>query len=179
MKFPAKLVAGIAGSFLFAGAAAAADIAPIMPPMAAPIVVPVPVASPFAGLYVGNAFGITLGERIFTDAAVVGFNFVNGRRIVGIEGKIGVGPLFTGGGVTPFVAANVHAGLQIGDRAQVYGTAGGGYIVGPGAFFVSGGIGAEVLLGDRLGVFGEARVIQFFVGAPITAQFNFGINWHL
>lgn len=181
VKLFAKLAAGIAGSLLVTGSASAADIAPIIPPVIAPVVIPVPVASPFAGLYVGNAFGITrLGDEgsLFSDALVVGFNLVNGRRIIGLEGKVGVRLRFEDG-VIPFVAASARAGFQIGDRAQVYGVAGAGYIFRFGQAFASAGIGGEVLLGENLGIFAEARAIQFFGGPPLTTQFNFGFNWHL
>ena len=159
-------VAGIAGSFALATAAAAADpviiAAPSPPPM---VIAPAGFnwAGPYAGadIVLGGAFG--LGGQF-------GFNVVRGRLLFGGEGWVAFAP---GPGGFLFAAMG-KVGFLFGptDRALVYGTAGISPVPGGPDFFAGGG--GAVGIGQRLSVFGEALAV---VGAG-CCFYRAGVNLH-
>jgi opacity protein-like surface antigen len=194
-------VAALAVSGMMLSAPAlAADIPEVAPVEIAPPPPPAPAFS-WNGPYVG-VFGVGLlftdfceevkvvqgasansesccyqPEDLYGAGVQVGFNFGNGRFLAGIEGQIG--GLHIGENVLWAVAANLRAGVVLGERVLVYAEAGIGTTIDPNILFATAGGGIEVALGDRFSIFGEAKAVFLpdgpgFIGTAVFA----GINLH-
>lgn len=179
MRLFNKILAGAVGSLMLASTGAlAADIAPIVPPAPAPMIIPPPAPGfDWSGLYVGAMGGYTTGAQVWTAAGQVGYNFVNGNMLYGVEGRFGATNL--GNGALFVASGNARVGFIAGDRTLIYAAAGIGYIPSVSAGFYTVGGGAEFAVGQNVSLFGEARYIHGFGGGNGTAQLNFGLNWHL
>ena len=103
---------------------------------------------------------------------------MNGRFVFGPE--IQIGAIFLD---EPWwaVAANLRAGVVLGERVLVYAEAGIGTTIDPNILFTTLGGGVEIGLGERLSIFGEAKGVWLpdagnaFVGTMIQV----GLNFHL
>lgn len=185
MKRSTKLLAGVAGSvMLMSTAAFAADIVPVIPPAPAPVPVPVPqpVGFDFSGLYIGGVGGYTIFgddtvDNIWTAGGQVGYNFVNGRMLYGVELRAGATNL--GNDALFETSLSGRAGFLAGERVLLYGVAGVGWVPALDTGFWSAGGGAEIGVGQNVSLFAEARYLGFFGGGEHGAQLNFGVNWHL
>jgi hypothetical protein len=140
------------------------------------------------GLYVGTFFGLTkspMGGPVVavTPGAQAGFNFVPGNYFLGLGFE--AAPALLVPGVTPIstdFAVVARLGALVGADVAVYGLVGYGsqytYMFPLSALII--GVGAEVAIGDRIGLFGEIRRINA-PGAPppgAYGQFRLGLNVH-
>lgn len=199
-------VSGVAalavGGIMLSAPALAADIPEVAPVEIAPPPPPAPAFS-WNGPYVG-VFGVGLfftefcdvvkqesfasansesccnqPEDLYGAGVQVGFNFGNGRFLAGIEGQIG--GLHYGPEILWAVAANLRAGVVLGERVLVYAEAGIGTTIAPNIPFLTAGGGVEIALGDRLSIFGEGKAVFLqggggpnYIGTAVFA----GINLH-
>ena len=140
---------------MIATSAMAADLPP--PPVAA--APPPPMAAPafdWGGLYVGVGVGTfvpfpsPLGGAI---AGGVGYNFVAGQFVAGVQGYFIV-PVGDWAAGSSAVGANGRAGVLIGDKLLAYGLIGiNGHFDGYKEWYFGGGL--ELALGNSWSVFAE------------------------
>lgn len=177
MKLGGRLISGLTALVMTAGAAAAADMPAMVAPAAPPP--PPPIAAPafdWGGLYVGG----TVSRGIFAPievAAQVGYNFVNGRLVYGIEAGARIPPLGPPA-VSLFVKGRV--GLTLGQRALVYGLVAieQPLFAGPPTLWMAGG-GAAFGIRDNVSIFAEASVLGSFGGGCCGLLIQGGVNFHI
>ena len=157
-----------------AATANAADIpmAPVAPPPPPP---PAPVfdwAGGYGGIYGGASVGVGLFGHV---GAQVGYNFVSGGFLAGIEGQAGA--LIAGGGVGFDGRVNARLGAILGDKVLLYAEAGAG-IWWPVALPYTFGGGIEIAVGQSASIFAEAKGYGLFGGGCCGIIGEGGINWH-
>ncbi len=175
MKLTGRLISGLTALVMTAGAAAAADI----PMTVAPPAPPPPIVAPtfdWGGLYVGG----TVSRGPFAPvevAAQVGYNFVNGRLVYGIEAGARIPP-FGPPAVSLFAKGRV--GLTLGQRALVYGFAAieQPLFAGPPTLWNAGG-GVAFGIRDNVSIFAEAGVLGSFGGGCCGLYIQGGVNFHI
>lgn len=169
-----RLFLGVVGSTLIATSAIAADL-----PHAPTVVAPPPPASmaapsfDWSGLYFGAHAARAAAP--FEIGAQVGYNFIPGRIVLGIElgaGFVPAGPAFS-------MYLKGRAGYMLGQRALLYGYAAIDrffVIVTPIIWEVGGG--AEFAVGSRISLFAEAGAIGAFGGGCCGIAIRGGVNFH-
>lgn len=179
-----RILCGLAALMLGTGAAAAADL-PVVVAVAPPAPPP---TFDWGGAYVGVHLGFwdQIDCEIFECDALepgvqVGYNFVNGNILYGVEGTVGVWWQPWNSGVSPlFFTLSGRGGFLLGDKVLLYLEAGiWGYLInGPSALIA--GAGVEFALTNSLSVFGEAKVFKTF-GDPVfpAIWLQAGVNWHI
>lgn len=180
MSLYRRLAAGALALAISGTAAVAADVAPLVVPPVAPVVIAPAVPSfDWSGLYVGIYGGFNRGIPPGAVGATAGFNIVNGRLLFGAEARLG--GFFPGeAGFDVHLEGLGRAGLLIGDRTLAYGTAGVGTVFCCSFTYWFAGGGVELGLGERLSVFGEARVFDDVGGGFFPSlMLRTGINLHL
>jgi opacity protein-like surface antigen len=178
MKF-AGMLGGAAALALVATSAGAAGLpGPVSVPPP-----PAPTGFDWAGAYVGTftnpVFRFNPWTFGFLQSGVqVGYNFVNGNLLFGIEGQVHA--LYT---PSPFMFGAVEGvltarlGAVIGEQTLAYAET--GVLFSPATsttVFLTGG-GLEVGLGESVSLFGEAKAF-FCCGTTRGIQFSFGLNYH-
>lgn len=180
MSFHRSLTVGAFALAISGSAALAADVVPVVIAPAAPVVIAPTVPSfDWSGLYVGIYGGLNRDIPPGAVGATVGFNIVRGRLLFGAEARLG--GFFPGEvGFDLHLEGLGRAGLLIGDRVLAYGTGGVGTVFCCEFTYWFAGGGVELGLGERLSVFGEARVYDDF-GDGFFPDFMLraGINLHL
>ncbi len=136
-----------------------------------------PVPFDWGGFYVGGYAGFAFlpGAGGSNQAGLrLGYNFVNGRFVSGIETRTGIAYAAGGGGADLAVAG--RAGFLIHESVLLYGVTGMGW---SGALYYFSGGGVEFGMGPQLSLFLDASVF----GAPALGLccgglVKAGIAWH-
>lgn len=172
-------LAGAVGSILIASAAMAADLPPPVvapappPPMAAP-------AFDWGGVYYGVYGGYNTGIPPGAAGVLVGYNFVRGNFLGGVEARLG--GFFPGLGPTGFDfegSVNARVGFLLRDRLNIYGVAGIGHVFCCDFTYWSAGGGLEIAAGSRVSLFAEGRAFNDFTGlGPPGLMIRGGVNLH-
>ena len=169
---------------MIATGAMAADVPPLVvaapppPPMAAP-------AFDWDGLYVGVGAGTDVpflpaeyfGAQV---GGTVGYNFVAGQFVAGVEGGLLVG-VGNWAGAPLFYYSNVRAGVLLGEKLLAYGFIGiHGDLDGYRGWHFGGGL--ELALGNSWSVFADlsrGRELGCMDCGFNDWFSNIGIRWHL
>ncbi len=166
MRFGKKLIAAAAASLMMMGTASA-DWNGL-----------------YAGVYTGPVYTPGGGPVFqYNVGAQAGFNFVRGNFVLGLG--FDAGPGLIGGGAAIFCctfSATIRAGALISPDVLLYALAGAGSTIVPGATMGTiFGLGAELAIGEKLGVFAEVRRGTLAFGQPPASafpSFRLGLNIH-
>jgi hypothetical protein len=166
MKLAARIVAAAIGAASLAFAATL----PARAQMSAPV--------PFdwGGFYVGGyaGFAVLPGGASNQAGLRLGYNFVNGRFVSGVETRTGIA--FAPGGAGADVTVAGRAGFLIHESILMYGIAEMGW---SGVLYYFGGGGLEFGMGPKLSLFLDAGVFGApAVGLCCGVLAKGGITWH-